>query len=188
MAESGVFEVKGASVPYEVVRHGARCARLEFRGETLVLFLPPGEDPNGVLSKHRRWIFNCHSRIRSASQGAEVADLSNRSQAEFERLVRWFVEYYSKELAVKVKKVEFRDMKSKWGSCSSSGTMRINSRMRHLPERLIRYVVYHEVSHLVSMDHSGEFYDVVEKRYVDRKELDRGLAAYWLALGRIYGD
>jgi predicted metal-dependent hydrolase len=187
MAETGVYSVKGIDVCYVVERRRTRSNRLEFVDGELHLILPFDCDAREVLDRHKRWIFNTTVKMKKAAASAEVAQLVNRDQEEFERLVRWFVEYYEKELGVKVRKVDIRDMRSKWGSCSSSGSMRINSRLKHLPERLIRYVVYHEVSHLVRMDHSAKFWDVVEKRFVERGDLEKELLAYWLALGKLYG-
>jgi predicted metal-dependent hydrolase len=186
MPESGVVRIDGAEVDYEVQRRRVRCPRLEFRGPRLFLVLPPGCDASEVLERHRRWISRHHARMTRAADDASVAKLERRGQEEFERLARWFVELYATELGVSVTKVAFREMRSKWGSCSSSGNISLNSRMRHLPERLIRYVAWHEVSHRVSLDHSGRFWDVVERRYVDVDEVEKELLTYWLALEKIY--
>ncbi|MXO89329.1 M48 family metallopeptidase [Pontixanthobacter aquaemixtae] len=69
----------------------------------------------------------------------------------------------------------------RWGSCSSSGTVRINWRLIMAPEQVRRSVVAHEVAHLVHFDHSAAFYALLD----DIFEGDMDGANAWLkAKGR----
>jgi predicted metal-dependent hydrolase len=69
-----------------------------------------------------------------------------------------------------------RFMRSQWGSCSASGRIVLNTHLVKVPERLIDYVVLHELCHLVHHDHSHRFYALMRKHMPDwearRKELD----------------
>ncbi len=62
----------------------------------------------------------------------------------------------------KIKKVRFKDTKSRWGSCSSEGSLMINWRLIMAPPSVYRYVVVHEVSHLKYMNHGVEFWKLVK--------------------------
>jgi hypothetical protein len=64
-------------------------------------------------------------------------------------------------LGKSVARVGIRDPKSRWGSCSSSGTLSFSWRLVLAPEPVIDYVVAHEVAHLVEMNHSARFWRVV---------------------------
>lgn len=56
-----------------------------------------------------------------------------------------------------------RDTRSRWGSCSEAGRLMFSWRLILAPPAVLRYVAAHEVAHLVRMDHSPAFWDVVEK-------------------------
>ncbi len=62
----------------------------------------------------------------------------------------------------KIKAVRFKDTKSRWGSCSSEGSLMINWRLIMAPPSVYRYVVVHEVSHLEYMNHGAEFWKLVK--------------------------
>lgn len=57
--------------------------------------------------------------------------------------------------------------RTRWGSCSHDGGIRLNWRLIHLPLHLIDYVVAHEMAHLIEMNHSPAFWSEVEKLYPD---------------------
>ncbi|MEC7398577.1 MAG: M48 family metallopeptidase, partial [Pseudomonadota bacterium] len=74
----------------------------------------------------------------------------------------------------------------RWGSCSSSGTVRINWRLVQAPDAVRRSVVAHEVAHLVHFDHSPAFHALLAELY----EGDQHEADAWLKTkGRtLYAD
>jgi len=66
------------------------------------------------------------------------------------------------ELNKKVGRITIRDTKSRWGSCSTSGNLSFCWRLILTPEWVLNYVIAHEVSHLVHMNHGSEFWKTVE--------------------------
>ena len=71
------------------------------------------------------------------------------------------VEYYHALTGGHYTKVTIRDQKTRWGSCSSSGTLSFNYRLMYAPPRILDYVVVHELCHLTHMNHSKDFWYMV---------------------------
>lgn len=65
------------------------------------------------------------------------------------------------QMHVAVPTLKFRAMTSRWGSCSAHGTIMLNWRLVHAPVEVIRYVVVHELSHRIHLNHSTEFWKLV---------------------------
>ena len=60
-------------------------------------------------------------------------------------------------------RIRLRDPRSRWGSCSPRGDLMFSWRLAMAPPEALSYVAAHEVAHLERMDHSGEFWAVVER-------------------------
>jgi predicted metal-dependent hydrolase len=61
-----------------------------------------------------------------------------------------------------VARVNVRDTKSRWGSCSATGNLSFSWRLIFAPEAVVDYVVAHEVAHLAEMNHGPSFWRLVE--------------------------
>jgi predicted metal-dependent hydrolase len=71
-----------------------------------------------------------------------------------------------------------RDQRKRWGSCDTTGTLRINWRIIQAPLVLIDYVLVHELTHLQHRAHDRAFWAEVERRlpnYEDRRRQLRAL-------------
>lgn len=62
-----------------------------------------------------------------------------------------------------VRRVTLRDMRSRWGSCSSRGILTFNWRLAFAPRFVTDYLIAHEVTHLVDMTHGKRFWNHVER-------------------------
>ena len=64
---------------------------------------------------------------------------------------------WEKELKVNVKRVQIRNMKNKWGSCSTKGVLTLNKELLKLPIKYAEYVIVHELLHLIVPNHGRTF-------------------------------
>ncbi len=71
------------------------------------------------------------------------------------------VEYFAGKLRLKYGCINVKDQKTRWGSCSSRGTLSFNWRLLFAPPEILDYVVVHEVCHLKYHDHSDRFWHLV---------------------------
>ncbi len=74
-------------------------------------------------------------------------------------------------------RVAVRDTTTRWGSCSSTGTISFSWRLAFAPTDVMRYVVMHELAHRRHMDHSPDFWATVSELY----GFGVGRAKRWLA-------
>ncbi len=65
----------------------------------------------------------------------------------------------------------------RWGSCSRRGDLNFSWRLIQCPERLIDYVVIHELAHLLELNHSARFWEHVGRMCPDYPERQRELTA-----------
>ncbi len=63
-----------------------------------------------------------------------------------------------------------RAQRTRWASCSAGGRMSFNWRLLLAPERVLEYVVWHEVCHLEILDHSPRFWALLQRRWPAYRE------------------
>ncbi len=63
--------------------------------------------------------------------------------------------------------VKLKNIRSRWGSCSSKGNLNFSTRLLLCPEYVIDYVIIHELAHRLEMNHSWKFWRLVEKAMPD---------------------
>jgi predicted metal-dependent hydrolase len=78
--------------------------------------------------------------------------------------------------------ITVREVKSRWGSCSSRGDLSFSWRLVLAPDWVMRYVVAHEVAHLVHHNHSPQFWAQVQDLDANMAQAKRWLKAHGAAL------
>jgi predicted metal-dependent hydrolase len=83
------------------------------------------------------------------------------------------------DLNYSVARVAIRCQRTRWGSCSTRGTVSLNCSLVFLPPEVVRYLFIHELAHTKHMNHSASFWRLVEKLEPEYRRLDRELLAGW---------
>jgi predicted metal-dependent hydrolase len=98
-----------------------------------------------------------------------------------DQLINWYMDLaiarfkektfkYAKQLGVVPNSITVRDYKSRWGSCSTKGDISFNWRIILAPQKIVDYVVVHELSHMLQHNHSPKYWRLVEKILPDHQE------------------
>ena len=106
---------------------------------------------------------------------------ANRPEQVTKALAGWYREHaeqklrekserYAKIVGVAPSSVDIKAFKSRWGSCSTAGRIQFNWKIIIAPNRIVDYVVVHELCHLKQHDHSPRFWKCVERVFPDYQE------------------
>jgi predicted metal-dependent hydrolase len=127
------------------------------------------------------------ARPRSVRREEDRVLVGGPAEGLENRLLRWLRSHarevltaetreFALKAGVKVARVGVGDPLSRWGSCSTSGSIRYSWRLILAPDWVRRATVAHEVAHLIHMNHGPDFHTLVEKLF----EADPKPARLWL--------
>lgn len=94
------------------------------------------------------------------------------------KLVGEKLAYWNQFYQFSWKRVTIRNQSTRWGSCSSAGTLSFHAGIVDLPETLQDYLIVHELCHIQAMNHSTRFWVLVEKTLPAAQQLDKRLKKY----------
>jgi predicted metal-dependent hydrolase len=107
-------------------------------------------------------------------------------KSEARRIYSEEIAYYCARANAPVPRLSLGDPRSRWGSCSSRGTISLSWRLIMAPASVRRSVIAHEVAHIRHMNHSAEFYAWLDMLYEgNRKAADQWLKVHGTALQRV---
>ena len=73
------------------------------------------------------------------------------------------VQHYASHLGLRYQRLRISSARTRWGSCSSRGTLSFTWRLVMAPIEVIDYVVVHELVHLEIPNHSKQFWQRLEQ-------------------------
>ena len=119
-------------------------------------------------------------------------DVGRKIKAQLRHLARDALaeasDRYAASLGRSYTRLSIRDTRSRWGSCSSQGVLMYSWRLIMAPPAVLDYVAAHEVAHLVQMNHSAAFWDVVASICPDYEAHRHWLRAHGDTLHRVAFD
>lgn len=126
--------------------------------------LPPGgslSEATAFVRKQAEWIAREQARALRAAMAAlpvkEAASLRAQAEAELPRRLREL----AKQHGFSVSRVNVRDQRTRWGSCSRRGSISLNWRLIQMPAHVRDYILLHELAHLRYLNHSRHFWKLL---------------------------
>jgi hypothetical protein len=117
-----------------------------------------------IVERHREWIASERSKQRPRLRLDPRYVSETEARLAVRELVGMLVEDEAPYIGVTPKRIQIRDQRSRWGSCSTRGTLSFNWRLVLAPFDVLDYVVVHELCHLREPNHSRRFWRLVEQR------------------------
>jgi len=176
--ETKIFD---SDIKYSVEYRKIDYPRLEFRKGELELILPMNyNDEKNLLEKHKLWIKNKQRIIETALIKSSKKRLINRDINQLRKLIFKIID--KEDIAIK--NVYFRNMRSKWGSCSANKNLTFNTLLKYLPDYLVKYVVIHELTHFKEKKHNEAFWRLISAQFKSYKKYEKDLMIYWFLINK----
>ena len=163
----------------EVIRSKRKTLAIEIRPDMRVVVRAPEKIPQNEIIKFveekQNWIkkqlVQMYFKAEENKKQKKVPALTN---ADIEKLCQKAlsvipdkVKYYAEIMGVTYGRITIRNQKTRWGSCSSKGNLNFNCLLMLMPDKVLDYVVVHELCHLKQMNHSKKFWKEVERYMPD---------------------
>ncbi len=123
-----------------------------------------------VQGQHKKLILDDHFKLaKSARENAELV-FQNWYRKQTLQIITERVKYFADRYQFHYAKIRITSARTRWGSCSSKGTLSFSWRLILTPMETVDYVVIHELAHTVHHNHLKRFWALVEKILPDYKE------------------
>ena len=162
-------------ISYEIIYSKRKSVAIQIRPDGQVIVRAPYGCPrsfiNSFIHQKADWIVkhSAENKQRYEKQVQLKKDRPTLSDAQRRRYIETarsiFTQkaaYYARLMGVTYSRISIREQKTRWGSCSSRGTLSFNYRLIYGPAGPLDYVVVHELCHLTHMNHSKDFWNMVE--------------------------
>lgn len=156
---------------YTLIRSHKRTLSLQVNGEGVLIARAPHLMPKFMIDRFinakSSWI---EKRIKELKKPKEPKT-EHFTPAELKKFIEKEVAIYGKKMGLKQSGIRYTQVKSYWGTCTSSGILSFNLSLCYTPPGAVRYVVVHELTHLKWRGHGKRFWDMVNKYYPETKEM-----------------
>ena len=174
-------------IEVQVVRRRVKnmSLRINQSDGTVMLVVPTSvsqKDAESFLQSKADWI-TAHQQAVLDSPMHHAEEAGEDEVREWRALVQAGTEYYVDKWApimgVRPKTLAYRNMRSRWGSCTpDTGRVCINVRLALYPPRCLEYVVVHELCHFFVRNHGPGFKMLMDKYLPDWRETKKLLESY----------
>lgn len=169
------FAVEGALVLDASHRERPQHLMLRLLGQDLPVVYRKGSGSPRVTERAGQLLVATADADEATQRLALKRYLARRARKELEPRLYAMAD----EFGVRVHGVSIRAQQTRWGSCSPSGSISLNSSLLFLPEALVHYVLLHELCHRRELNHSPRFWALVTALEPDSDRLRKELKSAW---------
>lgn len=134
------------------------CFRLRLEEGKLSCFTVRTTDDEGITIRCPRSVDFTQKSVQELLRNAIIRALKKAAQAYLPPLLDELAGHYG----FKYKKVKITGSKSRWGSCSATGSINLSCYLMLLPPHLMDYVLLHELTHTREMNHGPKFWEILD--------------------------
>ena len=191
------LDVAGERIRYRIKKHArARRIRITVHQDNTVIVTRPRYIPvhavQWFVRTNSTWIYGQLGKTRadgSAFTHTFTNDAHYRTHKEAARLiVQEKVAYWNRLYGFSYRAIQVRNQRTRWGSCSSNGTLSFHYKILFLPETLQDYLVVHELCHLKQMNHSHAFWALMRTAIPDAAQRCQTLRRMEIPVGRLLDE
>ena len=182
--QPGSLEPDILEIPCRIVRTSRKTMALQIEEDGQVTVRVPRTATEAQAEefarRHGEWILKTREKVlQNASWRRSYTEAEKQTgKQRLNRKLEERLPLFASVMGVSYGRVSIRDQRTRWGSCSSEGNLNFNCRLLFVPDRIVDYVVIHELAHRRFMNHSKAFWKEVEKYMPDYKEQKKLLSRF----------
>ena len=98
---------------------------------------------------------------------------------EAKRVLPKKVNSFAEKWGLKINEIKINNSKLRWGSCTNKKNINLSLFLMMLPERLIDYVILHELAHTIELNHSKRFWQILDQLCDGKAQELNQECTYW---------
>lgn len=116
--------------------------------------------------------------LKSTNLEQQIKQLKQWIRRQAKEVFATKLKHWAQQTGLNYRKLNVRSQKSRWGSCSSTGTISLNDQLLFMPMSVLDYIIVHELCHTVEANHSAHFWALVKRHCPDYQQQERLLAQH----------
>ena len=164
---------------YELIHSRKRSLSLTVDQDGKVIVRVPDHTPKYVaddfVRRHEEWI----AKKKKEAEASPKYQIDDNKMEELRAKAKAYLPqraaYFAEIMGVHPEKITITSARKRFGSCNSKGNISFSLYLMLYPEKAVDYVVVHELAHLKELNHSKNFYNLVENILPDYKSREKML-------------